>query len=351
MKRHQVLTGSANPGKYCYSVGSVKDVVFWAYGSGCDLIISDTKHEPIQIISSNNEVITALDCCDYSGKIVVAYHSSLAIYTPSVRFINNGDERQFTWQLESTHLPNNLADSIQIVSWDDSGQYILMGAAHIFLWKYSSASSTTVDNFEWTMIWRSRMPECSSQLTFSPCYSYNGYFASIGKTSKMVKVWHRRYFSNESMAELAPKVDFSFIYLKHPDVVTSFEWRRNMILNKQEVFANVLVSSCKDQICRVWCENLEPKSSKIHHSYLPQSGSSQGNNMDTNMKNNPLYFNRDYLKYDRQFYLCATINPFSDIPLLSSIVSKNKTCKEDDSIFTVHFLNNKYFEAKVQKSR
>ena len=353
MKRHQVLTGSANPGKYCYAVGSVKDFVFWIYGSGCDLIISDTKHEPIQIISSNKGVISAVDCCDYTGRIVVAYRSSLAVYVPCVKVISNVDDKLITWNLESTHVPSKLSDSIDMVSWDDVGEKVIMCAAHIYLWKYSLASSPSSENDsvlsigEWSLLWRSAMKEYPSQLTLSPGHSYNCFFATIGKNDKRMKVWYKRFYSNESMPELIPKIDFSFIYLQHPDEVYSFEWRRNMFLNRHEVFANVLVSSCKDQICRIWCESVEPQSSKMHYLYMPQSSTTQ----DSKGSSNPLYYNKDCDKYDRKFYLCATINPHSDIPLLSTIVSKNKTNKDDNSIFTVHFLNNKYFQAKVQKSR
>ena len=84
-------------------------------------------------------------------------------------------------------------------------------------------------------------------------------FASMGKTDRLVKVWYARskqfasVFKGLDITESEEQNDF--LYLPHPRPVTSFSWRRVCETETQTRFVcNVLLTSCKDNICRLWSE-------------------------------------------------------------------------------------------------
>uniref|UniRef100_A0A8B9QYP7 Dmx like 2 n=1 Tax=Anas platyrhynchos TaxID=8839 RepID=A0A8B9QYP7_ANAPL len=72
MHLHQVLTGAVNPGDNCYSVGSVEDVPFTAYGSGCDIVILANDFECVQIIPGakhGNIQVSCVECSQRQGRV------------------------------------------------------------------------------------------------------------------------------------------------------------------------------------------------------------------------------------------------------------------------------------------
>uniref|UniRef100_A0A8B9ID78 Dmx like 2 n=1 Tax=Anser brachyrhynchus TaxID=132585 RepID=A0A8B9ID78_9AVES len=72
MHLHQVLTGAVNPGDNCYSVGSVEDVPFTAYGSGCDIVILANDFECVQIIPGakhGNIQVSCVECSQQQGRV------------------------------------------------------------------------------------------------------------------------------------------------------------------------------------------------------------------------------------------------------------------------------------------
>ena len=105
--------------------------------------------------------------------------------------------------------------------------------------------------------------------------------------------------------------------------------------------ANVLLTSCVDNVCRIWCETLEQKSkqdapddlSPTHcerHRFIPKSK----------------YITHDvstYDSYDSQtnhhFHIAASIDPTKDIPVMSTVTYFTAT--ENHSSFVLHWVNNK----------
>ena len=53
-------------------------------------------------------------------------------------------------------------------------------------------------------------------------------------------------------------MNYSYIYLAHPQSVTSFTWRTHSKYMPRGSVCNMLVSSCRDNICRVWVETVLP---------------------------------------------------------------------------------------------
>uniref|UniRef100_A0A672YUD7 Uncharacterized protein n=1 Tax=Sphaeramia orbicularis TaxID=375764 RepID=A0A672YUD7_9TELE len=72
MNLHQVLTGAVNPGDNCFSVGSVNNVPFTAYASGCDVVILGSDFERLQIIPGakhGNIQVGCVDCSLRGGQV------------------------------------------------------------------------------------------------------------------------------------------------------------------------------------------------------------------------------------------------------------------------------------------
>lgn len=105
--------------------------------------------------------------------------------------------------------------------------------------------------------------------------------------------------------------------------------------------ANVLLTSCVDNICRIWCETLEQKSirdssdnlSPSHcerHRFIPKSN----------------YMTRDVFTCDsyvvqtnHHFHIAASIDPAKDIPVMSTVTYFSAS--ENHSSFVLHWVNNK----------
>lgn len=105
--------------------------------------------------------------------------------------------------------------------------------------------------------------------------------------------------------------------------------------------ANVLLTSCVDNVCRIWCETLEQESkndtpddmSPSHcerHRFIPKSK----------------YITHDVSTYDsadfqssHHFHIAASIDPTKDIPVMSTVTYFTAT--ENHSSFILHWVNNK----------
>ncbi|XP_033729309.1 dmX-like protein 2, partial [Pecten maximus] len=51
---------------------------------------------------------------------------------------------------------------------------------------------------------------------------------------------------------------YSFVYIAHPRAVTGFSWRKTSKYMPRGSVANMLVTSCADNVCRLWCETILP---------------------------------------------------------------------------------------------
>ena len=63
-------------------------------------------------------------------------------------------------------------------------------------------------------------------------------------------------------------ITFSFIYLAHPRSVTGISWRKTSKYMPRGAVGNMLVTSCMDNICRVWSETILPEDGIISMSQL-----------------------------------------------------------------------------------
>uniref|UniRef100_A0A8C8R8L7 Dmx like 1 n=1 Tax=Pelusios castaneus TaxID=367368 RepID=A0A8C8R8L7_9SAUR len=360
MKLHQVLTGAVNPGDNCFSVGSLHGQPLTVYASGCDIVILGTDFERLQIIPGakhGNIQVGCVDCSMQQGKVC-------------------------------SDATNN-AQSPLLVYADPSRTRLLTGSSCLQLWFNDNLEAQSEDgNLEkadislgdWKCIW-----QCKK--TF---YKFPFVLLLSAQDDCLVKVWYNSDSwrtavtpQSSSPQKQAQDVDFSFVYLAHPRSVNGFSWRKTSKYMPRGAVCNVLLTCCKDNVCRLWAETLLPNDSLscaggYNHWTEPvtltnnfKRNASSKERMQNALELNLKHFRRGrrrslaliahtgYLPHQQgphevhrntplhanalcHFHIAASINPATDIPLLPSITSLSLSENEEKSgPFVVHWLNNK----------
>uniref|UniRef100_A0A8C2EX78 Dmx-like 2 n=1 Tax=Cyprinus carpio TaxID=7962 RepID=A0A8C2EX78_CYPCA len=269
MHLHQVLTGAVNPGDCCYSVGSVHDIPFTAYGSGCDIVILASDFECVQIIpgaQNGNIQVGCVECSQQLGRVRLYYTSYIYI-----------NQLNYQWQKTGQFFLNAITYNL---AWDPQGNRILAATECLQLWA-PPTSDTLIEEEDsqlnddtaheiilndWKCVWQCRTAAAVQITQWSPDGEY---FATAGKDDCLLKVWYPTtgWKSAVVMPDVTdkkiPAVHFSFVYLAHPRMVTGFSWRKTSKYMPKGSVCNVLLTSCADGICRLWSETLLPEDSLL----------------------------------------------------------------------------------------
>nr|XP_022328939.1 dmX-like protein 2 isoform X8 [Crassostrea virginica] len=431
MNRHQVLTGACNAGDQCYAVGSVEGIHFTAYAAGCDIVILASDFQRVQIIpgvTHGNVKVNCIDCSTDSGKIAASYQNEVYIFEPtplrhheSTHEIEKLDYRWYqTAKFEADCYINCL-------SWNIEGSRLLTGGESIQIWAFSqehheetAGGSKTVhfdvggvdddhkDDKEegenlnpieeietiWVCVWRCK----PSTPVYHLRYSWDGLlFASAGKNDRLVKIWYEdrknQYPLMRADSVVSPKKEeqhYSFIYIAHPRAVTGFSWRKTSKYMPRGAVANMLVTSCLDNVCRLWVETIlpddglvdleqfDPNASvdpkfhthrhkkrflqrlktisnllEVHAIHKRRKQHKMGPETVMSMASfSTVQSVHDFHKYAihhngiatvLHFHLAASINPETDVPLLPVIGSKDQQFN-----FQLHWLNNKELQFTME---
>ncbi|EDV26441.1 uncharacterized protein TRIADDRAFT_54433 [Trichoplax adhaerens] len=331
MREHQVLTGTANLGDSTVSVGYVDGIAIVAYASGCDVVILSGQFQRIQTIADLHPsiaLISCLRCAEVGGKIAVGIENCVYIIEPK------------------------LVSSKDIAR--DTASYFWEKAAVI-------TTESNVTNLRWTRDGMSFINNLTgynrSQKTIAPIRLVefspdDELFATAGEDDCMVKIWYSSKDSNGSSDEThASSADtrYSFIYITHPRAVTGFSWRSTSKHMLKKTVANVLLTCCMDDICRIWKETL-PYYHPLEHQSQEISdknpsihiGNSQrpGNTSDGEIRKN------DVASPVLHFHIAASIHPSNDMPLLPAITPKSGS-NSNKAPFILHWLNNKELQYSI----
>uniref|UniRef100_A0A8B9N6D8 Dmx like 1 n=1 Tax=Accipiter nisus TaxID=211598 RepID=A0A8B9N6D8_9AVES len=361
-----------------------------AYASGCDIVVLGTDFERLQIIPGakhGNIQVGCVDCSMQQGKIAASYGKVICIFEPVSLLKQNSSHRNKNAQILLEAIAHNL-------TWDPTGTRLLTGSSCLQLWSNvplenpsdnDNTERTDVGLGEWRCIWQCKTASQVCLMKFSPDGEF---FATAGKDDCLVKVWYntdswRSAITPPGASSEKQEVDFSFVYLAHPRSVNAFSWRKTSKFMPRGAVCNVLLTCCKDNVCRLWAETLLPNDSLLYGGGY--NNWSEAVNFTNNFKRNTsskekvqnaLELNLRHFRRGRRrsgavvahtgysphqqdphevhrnipphanalchFHIAASINPATDIPLLPSITSLSLGENEERSgPFVVHWLNNK----------
>ncbi|XP_041373660.1 dmX-like protein 2 isoform X2 [Gigantopelta aegis] len=434
MNRHQVLTGACNSGEQCYSVGSVEGLHFTAYAAGCNIVILASNFERVQIIpgvTHGNIKVSCIACSTDTGKIAASYARKVHIFEPTPLTSENAHPQpkklDYRWYKTATLEAESF---INCLSWNMEGSKLLTGGELIQLWQMCEQETPEEDHpprrvqfsvgvgpdddeplhqelrhalhherdavdthhpTEWESVWKCRPATAVHHLEFSP----DGFmFASAGKADRLVKIWYEDQKVTPQLMRtdsISPKLDehhFSFIYISHPRAVTGFSWRTTSKYMPRGSVANMLVTSCMDSVCRIWCETILPddglleleqfdpsgqigtkfhtqrhkkrflqRLKTIRHAihkrkkqrYGPETVMSSANlpSMGSVHDFHKFALNHNGVSPVLHFHLAGSINPETDIPLQPIVGNKG----DMECNFRLHWLNNKELHFTVEAEK
>ncbi|XP_063931709.1 dmX-like protein 2 isoform X3 [Zophobas morio] len=303
MNLHQIVSGACNAGDKCFAVGSVEGVPFTAYAAGCNIVILASTFERVQIIPGavhDYIRISSIDCSSDTGKIAAAYDNTVCIYEPTPLIHNTSRHGlDYRWVQTGTLKTDS---SIKALSWNLEGTRLLTAGAHVQLWHLNSQpveetpnvtftlgggenadGSDSMDYLEepdkpqeqeqtcWQCVWKASTAIPVQHLAFSPDGTL---FATCGENDRLVKIWYEnKHFLFTSKSTDGPsELDYGFVYIAHPRAVTHLSWRTTSKYMPKGSVSNMLVTSCKDNICRLWVETVLPEDGLVNLSQLdPQA--------------------------------------------------------------------------------
>ncbi|KAG0418414.1 hypothetical protein HPB47_004879 [Ixodes persulcatus] len=254
MNLHQVLTGAVNAGDHCYSVGSVEGVPF---------------------------------------TISAAYGKDVAIFEPSPLLQQTSAHKlDYKWIQTATI---QLDYIVSVLSWNLEGTRLLTGGDWIQLWRCTiqgesevlredggggvrlaagPAVSFQLGNEEAPPPLPEESASTSRPVSFLRFSPDGTLFASAGKSDRLVKIWHDSHKAPETAGQAAAARtcggrgdqpwNFGFVYAAHPRAVTGLSWRRTSKFMPRGSVANMLVTSCRDNICRLWVQTLLPEDGLVN---------------------------------------------------------------------------------------
>ncbi|XP_042108396.1 dmX-like protein 2 isoform X4 [Ovis aries] len=398
MHLHQVLTGAVNPGDNCYSVGSVEDVPFTAYGSGCDIVILASDFECVQIIPGakhGNIQVSCVECSNQHGRIAASYGNAVCIFEPlGINSHKRNCQLKCQWLKTGQFFLSSVTYNL---AWDPQDNRLLTATDALQLWAPPGddilEEEEEINNKilpvlnDWKCIWQCKTSVSVHLMEWSPDGEY---FATAGKDDCLLKVWYPMTGWKSSIIpqdhhevkRRQASTQFSFVYLAHPRAVTGFSWRKTSKYMPRGSVCNVLLTSCHDGVCRLWAETLLPEDCLLGEQICETTTSSISSNLTHagkqkdriqhaletihHLKNlrkgqrrSSVLVTHTELKPDQttthevqrhishhanalcHFHIAASINPATDIP--NVLVGTVFNIDDGNGGFVVHWLNNKEF--------
>lgn len=429
MNCHQILSGACNAGDRCFAVGSVEGIPFTAYAAGCNIVILASTFERVQIIpgACHNYIrISCVDCSTDTGKIAAAYENQVCIYEPTPLIHNNSAHHlDYRWVQTGSLQTESLISSL---SWNLEGTRLLTGGEILQLWHQHVAlveddsetaqgagvtfeigeeihpqqpSGQEEDDRGWECVWSCHTATPVFHMSFSPDGTL---FATAGRSDRLVKIWfenkqllfpsksvdHSMSYGGQSTAH---EINYGFVYIAHPRAVTNLSWRKTSKYMPKGSVSNMLVTSCRDNICRLWVETVLPDDGLVNMNQFDPLASqnpkfrthrhkhrfmqrlkhmktcfhirrhakhqqNQGNNLLGTGSLIPTlpstYSVHDFHSYGYHgtgvtpglhFHLAASINAETDIPLVPSLITGDP---DREPNFILHWLNNKEMHFSLQ---
>ena len=329
------------------------------------------------------------------------------------------------WWVETARIKTQC--KITTLAWNHDATRFLTAGEYLQLWQHEVNEDPVkfeIGNNEdhekqqkttsWSCLWKTRPANAIEFLAYS---SDGSLFATSGANDRLVRVWYQNQqlmLPNQSLTQEAIRqavcsnITFSFVYLAHPQSVTGISWRKTSKYMPRGSVGNMLVTSCQDNICRIWSETILPEDGIVSMSHLDpnaaqnakyrthrqkarfvqrfrhlrqsfaarrvvknaENGGENWRRKNGGGESDPVatlpstYSVHEFHNYGFQgtgispglhFHLSGTINALTDIPLVPAMSDKvdkeTGSGQEQKHKFVLHWLNNKEMEFTVQAEK
>ncbi|CAB4063321.1 DmX-like protein 1,DmX-like protein 2 [Lepeophtheirus salmonis] len=268
MKTHQILTGACNPGDRTFAVGSVEGIPFTAYASGCNIVILAKNFNRVQIIPGvchDNIQIRCIDASIDSGKVAAVYEKTVIIFEPTPLVVSEEERSPHDldyWWVETARLDAEAV--VSSMAWNGDGDRLLTAGDFLQLWRLQK---NNVDDVKFEIDPESIFQTNNEEnVKHSSTWNYGSLIATAGQHDRLVRIWYQNQplllptCGQDALKAAASKnYNFSYIYLAHPQSVTGISWRKTSKYMPRGSVSNMLVTSCMDNICRIWSETILPE--------------------------------------------------------------------------------------------
>uniref|UniRef100_A0A0K0EKA3 Rav1p_C domain-containing protein n=1 Tax=Strongyloides stercoralis TaxID=6248 RepID=A0A0K0EKA3_STRER len=373
MKKCDIYHGAVRHSKKCCSIGCINDLWFITCCLNGNVIIFDRNFKKIQNINFSTsfkyEEITNVVCCEESGKIFISGGCFFVILQP-------------TFSLKEDKLINCKWEKVEEVKvdcevfageWYYNGLRLIISTGNyleIYEINPSNNNNENINSKLINKIWEYFLP---SPVTIISSSSDSMFFATTSNCDTKVIIWYQ--MASYSSSPIDNKLVLDFTILNHPTYVVDFEWRKI----PKEIFRyeieNCIITLCKDNIVRVWkenvlneelyiCYNIENPSDVIFESLKAEENVQKKQNYFKKFKKSYLLNNNNHTDNNTKEEEKETSNisnkeKFSDnilhsllkikkvfFYIVSSIVSEDTPDNVDifgnsTEVFTLHWLNNK----------
>ncbi|CAG8527835.1 6325_t:CDS:10 [Diversispora eburnea] len=174
--------------------------------------------------------INSVEMSENDGKIAITIGINVLVFYPQVN-----KEMTVQWNLMKI-LKHDYP--VFCTSW--AAGPLLVGGESLTLWENISPN---YDMMKCTKIWEQKVSSKLILVQFSPDSTL---FATMGECDRLLKIWWNSS-NNESKER-----KYNFNYLPHPRAVTNFTWRKGPLEQKNSTGSNIILTMCKDGVCRIW---------------------------------------------------------------------------------------------------
>ncbi|RIA89474.1 RAVE protein 1 C terminal-domain-containing protein [Glomus cerebriforme] len=233
----QICPGKSNGLVQSFHTAYWENSRYLIYGTGDKLVIyrgsgfvQTINVSEILEGESNEKKIFSVELSEFDGKIAVTIGTNVLIFKPN----QNDKTMKINWTLLKI-LKHDY--SVSCTSWSLVNGQLLVGGEAIVLWEQNKSNED-----KWTKLWEQRVASIITHIEISPDSTL---IATVGEYDRLVKIWCCQ--KNDVMER-----KYKFHYLPHPRSVTNFSWRKGPFEQINSQGSNILLTVCKDGICRIW---------------------------------------------------------------------------------------------------
>ncbi|CAG8530036.1 3694_t:CDS:10 [Cetraspora pellucida] len=288
MLLQQTCSGKTNGYVQSFHSACWEGVRYLAYGTGSSLVIYNSCLEHIQTTDVSKLLkdikqepglelnVVSVEISEIDGKIALTAGTDAFILCP----------QQVNKLILSTCFYKD---------------QLLVGGETLTIWEQTISPNHEIP-VKWTKLWEQRVSAKTILAQFSPDSTL---FASMSDNDRLVKIWWNPYNYETKDRK------YEFIYLPHPRAVTNFTWRKGPLEQKNSAGSNILITMCKDGICRIWASTNPDE---------PQC-----------------------------LYISTVVDPSQSLVTLQSL--EEETCNEGPNLFTsIHWIDSKEFLCALKSS-